>query len=706
MIKIILKFLLLTTVSICPEILSSKQKLNLKDLQSSQTDKERRYFHNQSNISLHNDGPVYLNGESPAFIRRTYLKLFCEYPATIDILKQALHYNRNVRTNANYDRIIDIKNPEFIGHPATDDVSPKPKTISSSTKVKLNIKTGNKDNQQNHHRKIRLDISKNRFHSEFKSRRLLRKSIIRPKVPKNSRTPTPNIPKQTSKSGYDFKNVENFSVPTKFIFELKNKEVKDYVNRYKLECAFLTQFTFGIVFKFSDKNINFSKSNPQYLISIIDNKDLNKETKAIPRFAIKFNNINELIVEHRPVNLYSNPLDTNNPASETYNFDLKGSELNNDKWHTLVVSLRFYNNSDFETSAATDQTGSDKGQKENELKTVMPNVVVIQLDCDTPIFRKLPIASQEPLDLRTARIFVGSKNELKSKFSSASSGIGSRATNVTRNELIVDDTTHSPHLSNQKRNFSKRKPGQFKGHIKILGLSTQSTEIADKLCQYSKNIETNVKFKNFAEKNDEPSHFSRFEYNSDDFMGTLRELLKENNFNVPGRPPVLMMNDGAVANDIDTEGSNLSVHETSTHLQNEPTCEISSRGQLYYNPSSQLKLCSGRNWIHLTSAGPRLDYISFHQKLKLDSPSNDIEIFEIPKIGIFLINAELNSKNDKGKRIVTLYFYKDGMFRDFQKIRSRLCNSWTYFNIGGSHFLGSANRRESRRKKPVYWPVV
>lgn len=271
----------------------------------------------------------------------------------------------------------------------------------------------------------------------------------------------------------------------------------------------------------------------------------------------------------------------------------------------------------------------------------MPNAIVIQLDCQTPKFKKLPLNSQEPLDLRLGDIYLASKNQFKKT--------------------------------------------QFTGNLRIIGLSTQGTEIADKLCQFSKTLGAT----NFADKKvdyQHPIQFSKIEFSSTDFVGTLKQLIAESNLKIQHDrgPPVIMLKDEALS---DEDNENSALQESSSHSDSEPTCQLESRGTLYYNPANQLQLCSGRNWIHLASAGPRLDYISLHQKLKIDSQSNDIEIFNLEKIGIFLINAELDSRNEKNKRICSLYKFKGGQFVKYQTIRTRVSNSWTYFKIGKTHFL-------------------
>ena len=143
--------------------------------------------------------------------------------------------------------------------------------------------------------------------------------------------------------------------------------------------------------------------------------------------------------------------------------------------------------------------------------------------------------------------------------------------------------------------------------------------------------------------------------------------------NKPSQPnPVLMMAD---------ESQNL------PGIDEEPVCALENRGTLYYNVDNQLQLCSGREWIHLASAGPRLDYIQEYQTVLLGSQSNDMEVFRIPGEGYFMVTAEQatvlkSATTGKKYKISTIFKWNGREFTKFQEIRSRRASTWSSFSIG------------------------
>jgi len=341
-----------------------------------------------------------------------------------------------------------------------------------------------------------------------------------------------------------------------------------------MECGFLSQFTLGIVFKSPEKN---EMIDDQYLLAI------KSDRSRLPKLAIRINRNGYLTIEHRPVSLinrmkhsaknYSSSFE-DNALKARYHFNLSDRIFDDrTKWHTIVISFKRYENGESENSDKSGKNGeSGKTHDQNSFNTPntskqfawtdslaeMPNTLVVQLDCQAPLHFKLKPRAQEPIDIRFTKFYVGGNGNEKNRFG---------------------------------------------GLLRVLGLSTKTTEIGDHLCQNSMTIGATHLESVKIDANDKYRQKIGGNEGNDKIVGNIDKLektsLKSSINSTPAAPvsPVLMMADDA---------NNL------PGVKLEPVCALDTRGTLYYNVDNQLQLCSGREWIHLASAGPRLDYKLVH----------------------------------------------------------------------------------------------
>lgn len=73
----------------------------------------------------------------------------------------------------------------------------------------------------------------------------------------------------------------------------------------------------------------------------------------------------------------------------------------------------------------------------------------------------------------------------------------------------------------------------------------------------------------------------------------------------------------------------------------------------------------------------RLDYVEEYQNLVTNSETMGIEVFSIPKVGLFAAMA--NRITPPGSAI---YRWMDGKFVHYQNIPTHQAQSWKYFTIG------------------------
>ncbi|OWK51127.1 Thrombospondin-type laminin G domain and EAR repeat-containing protein [Lonchura striata] len=124
-----------------------------------------------------------------------------------------------------------------------------------------------------------------------------------------------------------------------------------------------------------------------------------------------------------------------------------------------------------------------------------------------------------------------------------------------------------------------------------------------------------------------------------------------------------------------------------------PRCSKQEKAQFWFNASRRgLYLCNGSTWVSMLEVQHRLDYVEEHQNLVTNSETMGIEVFSIPKVGLFAAMA--NRITPPGSAI---YRWTDGKFVHYQNIPTHQAQSWKYFTIGKKIFLAVANFEQNER---------
>ncbi|OXB83505.1 UNVERIFIED_CONTAM: hypothetical protein H355_006352 [Colinus virginianus] len=88
----------------------------------------------------------------------------------------------------------------------------------------------------------------------------------------------------------------------------------------------------------------------------------------------------------------------------------------------------------------------------------------------------------------------------------------------------------------------------------------------------------------------------------------------------------------------------------------------------------------------------RLDYVEEYQDLVTNSETMGVEVFTIPRVGLFAATA--NRHSPPGSAV---YKWTDGKFVLYQNIPTYQAQSWKYFTIGKKIFLAVANFEQNER---------
>ncbi|NXG50802.1 TSEAR protein, partial [Psilopogon haemacephalus] len=133
--------------------------------------------------------------------------------------------------------------------------------------------------------------------------------------------------------------------------------------------------------------------------------------------------------------------------------------------------------------------------------------------------------------------------------------------------------------------------------------------------------------------------------------------------------------------------------DTKVTLGSRPLCTKQEKAKFWFNASQRgLFLCNGSTWISMLEVKQRLDYVEEYQNLVTNSETMGVEIFTIPKVGLFAATA--NRYTLPGSAI---YKWTDGKFVPYQNIPTYQAQSWKYFTIGKKIFLAVANFEQDDR---------
>ncbi|XP_006636707.3 thrombospondin-type laminin G domain and EAR repeat-containing protein [Lepisosteus oculatus] len=126
-----------------------------------------------------------------------------------------------------------------------------------------------------------------------------------------------------------------------------------------------------------------------------------------------------------------------------------------------------------------------------------------------------------------------------------------------------------------------------------------------------------------------------------------------------------------------------------------PPCTKMEMGQLWFDTLKRgLYTCDSRDWIAMFQEKERLDYVEDYQDLYTNSETLDIEVFEIPSVGLFVATA--NRKHYPGSGI---YKWTNGKFEPYQYITTYEAQAWKHFTVDDKVFLVIANFKKNERNQ-------
>ncbi|CAL8285424.1 unnamed protein product [Lota lota] len=124
------------------------------------------------------------------------------------------------------------------------------------------------------------------------------------------------------------------------------------------------------------------------------------------------------------------------------------------------------------------------------------------------------------------------------------------------------------------------------------------------------------------------------------------------------------------------------------------SCSETLRGHLWFNPHRKgLYLCDGAAWIPLLEDHKHLDYVVERQVLTTSSETYDIEVFQMPGMGLMAAMAHRSTTSGSG-----VYLWSQSGFQLYQSISTYGALSWRYFTLGKKAFLVVSNSGDWSRE--------
>ncbi|KAG7224082.1 hypothetical protein INR49_019817 [Caranx melampygus] len=119
----------------------------------------------------------------------------------------------------------------------------------------------------------------------------------------------------------------------------------------------------------------------------------------------------------------------------------------------------------------------------------------------------------------------------------------------------------------------------------------------------------------------------------------------------------------------------------------EHVCSELQKGQLWFNPLKKgLYLCDGAAWITVLEDHKRLDYVLEHQILTTSSETHDVEIFQVPGMGLMAAMAHRSKAFGSA-----VYLWTQSGFKVYQNITTHEALVWRHFNMGKKVYLVVSN---------------
>ncbi|KAM3870975.1 thrombospondin-type laminin G domain and EAR repeat-containing protein [Diretmus argenteus] len=116
-------------------------------------------------------------------------------------------------------------------------------------------------------------------------------------------------------------------------------------------------------------------------------------------------------------------------------------------------------------------------------------------------------------------------------------------------------------------------------------------------------------------------------------------------------------------------------------------CSKRLQGQLWFNPLRKgLYLCDGAVWIPVLQEHKRLDYVLEDQVLTTSSETYDVEVFQVPGMGLMAAMAHRSTASGSA-----VYLWSHTGFQLYQNISTYGALAWRHFNMGKRMFLVVSN---------------
>nr|XP_055070193.1 thrombospondin-type laminin G domain and EAR repeat-containing protein [Misgurnus anguillicaudatus] len=127
--------------------------------------------------------------------------------------------------------------------------------------------------------------------------------------------------------------------------------------------------------------------------------------------------------------------------------------------------------------------------------------------------------------------------------------------------------------------------------------------------------------------------------------------------------------------------------EVRVTLGSNPACTGAEQGRLWFDTLKRgLFICDGAHWHSMFQEKNRLDYVDDYQDLYTSSETLDIELFQIPSVGLFAAMAHRATKPGSA-----IYRWDGRHFQLYQNISTFKAQAWKQFTIGGKIFLAVSN---------------
>ncbi|KAM9340940.1 thrombospondin-type laminin G domain and EAR repeat-containing protein-like [Symphorus nematophorus] len=136
----------------------------------------------------------------------------------------------------------------------------------------------------------------------------------------------------------------------------------------------------------------------------------------------------------------------------------------------------------------------------------------------------------------------------------------------------------------------------------------------------------------------------------------------------------------------------------------ERSCSKLLQGQLWFNPLKKgLYLCDGTMWIAVLEDHKRLDYVLEYQVLTTSSETHDVEVFQVPGMGLMAAMAHRSTASGSA-----VYLWSHTGFQLYQNISTYEALAWRHFSMGKKMFLvvsnsgGGPNRHLNKQSEMDY----